>query len=68
MVTGLLLNNLLLEILLPLKLKVQCWVKKACNQVTSLLKLDTRHALAAENTSLAITHFHANKPMINKDD
>lgn len=41
---------------------------KACNQVTCLPKLDTRHTLAAENTSLAVIHFHANKSMINKDD
>lgn len=69
MVIGLLLNNSMFEIQLPLKHEVQCWVKEACDQVPSLLGLDTRHALAADNTQLlAATRFHANKSMINDED
>lgn len=46
---GFLLNNLLLEIQLPLKVKVQCWVKgmQPCHQPP---KMDTSHALAVEKT------------------
>lgn len=48
---------------LPIKLKIQCCIKKACNKFASL-KLNTGHAFVEKKKKVvAVTGFHANKPI-----